>query len=86
MGSSAYSVFLLNTANLGLNIQRTNKHMGVQKYMGNIPCKYPAVMIVRLATFAYILQLMIKSSTEAELVAVDDAMTFRMWVKHFFEW
>ena len=29
--------------------------MGVQKYMGNIPCKYPAVMIVRLATFADVL-------------------------------
>ena len=36
--------------------------MGVQKYMGNIPCKYPAVMIVRLATFADALQVMIKAS------------------------
>ena len=36
--------------------------MGVQKYMGNIPCKYPAVMIVRLATFADVLQVMIKAS------------------------
>ena len=27
----------------------------------------------------------IKSSTEAELVGVDDAMTFVMWMKHFFE-
>ena len=26
-----------------------------------------------------------KSSTEAELVGVDDAMTFVMWMKHFFE-
>ena len=26
-----------------------------------------------------------KSSTEAELVSVDDAMTFVMWMKHFFE-
>ena len=26
-----------------------------------------------------------KSSTEAELVGVDDAMTFIMWMKHFFE-
>ena len=26
-----------------------------------------------------------KSSTEAELVGVDDAMTFVMWTKHFFE-
>ena len=26
-----------------------------------------------------------KSSTEAELVDVDDAMTFVMWIKHFFE-
>ena len=26
-----------------------------------------------------------KSSTEAELVGVDDAMTFVMWIKHFFE-
>ena len=27
----------------------------------------------------------IKSSTEAELVGVDDAITFVMWMKHFFE-
>ena len=27
----------------------------------------------------------IKSSTEAELVGIDDAMTFVMWMKHFFE-
>ena len=26
-----------------------------------------------------------KSSTEAELVGVDDAMTFVMWMKYFFE-
>ena len=26
-----------------------------------------------------------KSSTEAELVGVDDATTFVMWMKHFFE-
>ena len=26
-----------------------------------------------------------KSSTEAELVGVDDVMTFVMWMKHFFE-
>ena len=26
-----------------------------------------------------------KSSTEAELYGVDDAMTFVMWMKHFFE-
>ena len=26
-----------------------------------------------------------KSSTEAELVGVDDAMTFVMWMKHFFK-
>ena len=26
-----------------------------------------------------------KSSTEAELVGVDDAMTFVMWMRHFFE-
>ena len=26
-----------------------------------------------------------KSSTKAELVGVDDAMTFVMWMKHFFE-
>ena len=26
-----------------------------------------------------------KSSTEAELVGVDDAMTFVMWMKHFFQ-
>ena len=26
-----------------------------------------------------------KSSTEAELVGVDDAMTFVIWMKHFFE-
>ena len=26
-----------------------------------------------------------KSSTKAELVGVDNAMTFVMWVKHFFE-
>ena len=26
-----------------------------------------------------------KSSTEAELVGVDNAMTFVMWMKHFFE-
>ena len=26
-----------------------------------------------------------KSSTEAELVGVDDAITFVMWMKHFFE-
>ena len=26
-----------------------------------------------------------KSSTKAELVGVDDAMTFVMWIKHFFE-
>ena len=26
-----------------------------------------------------------KSSTEAELVGVDDAVTFVMWMKHFFE-
>ena len=26
-----------------------------------------------------------KSSIEAELVGVDDAMTFVMWMKHFFE-
>ena len=25
-----------------------------------------------------------KSSTEAEIVGVDDAMTFVMWMKHFF--
>ena len=36
--------------------------MGVQKYMGNIPCRYPAVMIVRLAIFADVLQVMIKAS------------------------
>ena len=29
---------------------------------------------------------MTKSSTEAELVAVDDTMTFVMWVKKFFKW
>ena len=26
-----------------------------------------------------------KSSTEAELVGIEDAMTFVMWMKHFFE-
>ena len=26
-----------------------------------------------------------KSSTEAELVSIDDAMTFIMWLEHFFE-
>ena len=26
-----------------------------------------------------------KSATEAELVGVDDAMIFVMWIKHFFE-
>ena len=26
-----------------------------------------------------------KSSTEDELIGVDDAMTFSMWMKHFFE-
>ena len=30
-------------------------------------------------------KLVTKSSTESELVAVDDAMTFVMWAKHFFE-
>ena len=30
-------------------------------------------------------QINTKSSTEAELVGVDDAMTFVMWMKHFFE-
>ena len=29
---------------------------------------------------------MTKSSTKAELVAVDDVMTFVTWAKQFFEW
>ena len=29
---------------------------------------------------------MTKSSTEAKLVAVDDAMTFVIWAKYFFGW
>ena len=31
-------------------------------------------------------KLVTRSSTKAELVAVDDAMTFVMWAKNFLEW
>ena len=31
-------------------------------------------------------KLVTKSSTEAELVGVDDAMTFVMWAQYFFLW
>ena len=60
-------------------------------YAVNPDCKSHTGAACTLGHGSFILisakqKLMTKSRTEAELVAVDDAMTIVMWAKHFFEW